>query len=250
LTFDTFPYQIGNVEKFVEKLQDLLPDISTFVMDATVATNVDIINLMNTLVNTNHNLKHLELAAHCDLKLLEKLKKLERLQIHLSPLDTDARLISKFQNLKSLHVRVESRISQLGNGFESKVNLLLDGILELTSLDTLILEGFVGGVRYFSKGLNNSKVLSLKRLAFRFLIDVNLADILNICESLKRLVYLEIDDSHDLLNEIHDIINYVSPKFTHILFTTLPLVSVSSSQSDAQEFSDIIWSGMVDHKLH
>ena len=204
----------------------MLPDISAFVMDETVAANVDIINLMNTLVNTNPNLKHLELGSHCDLELLEKLEKLEKLRIHVSPLDTDARLVSKFKNLKILHIRVESRISQLGNGFESKVNLLLDGILQLTSLDTLILEGFVGGVKHFSKGLKKSTVLSLKRLAFRFLIDVDLADILNICESLKRLVYLEIDDSHDILNEIHDIINYVSPKFTQILFTTLPLLSV------------------------
>ena len=167
--------------------------------------------------------------AGCDLGLLTSgplASSLRSLGLSLSPLDTDAKLISKLGNLKSLHIRVDSTILQLGDGHQRQVSAVLDAVMELGNLNILILEGFLGGLGIIANGVQRYKLRNLQKLAFRFLIDVNLGDIVNIANSLEYLDYMEIDESLDILNEINEFIQVVTPKFPQICFTTSPLLSI------------------------
>ena len=121
---------------------------------------------------------------------------------------------------------MESTILQLGDSHQSQVSAVLDAVMELGNLNILILEGFLGGLGIIANGVQRYKLRNLQKLAFRFLIDVNLDDIVNIANSLEYLDYMEIDESLDILNEINEFIQVVSPKFPQICFSTSPQLSI------------------------
>ena len=206
------------------------PPMRSLTIDETIGKKISVPRILESIHQDKQGqlLEHLHLETITDLACLQHLvKSLTRLRVSVSPIHADHNLISKFKHLKCLHVKVESKISQLGDNFELGVDNLLDGVLSLANLETLILESFLGGLNKFANSLADGHHFSkLEKLAFRLLMDVSGGDVYKVANILPQLSYFEIDDSFDILDEVPDIIENVSVKFKTIYFTSLPQLKI------------------------
>ena len=102
----------------------------------------------------------------------------------------------------------------------------MTGILAIHGLEELILEGVMRGFEMLARGIQEGKIGKLKCLALRYLLDIDMDDVVTIVNSLEQLEYLEIDDAHDIMAEIVDVTDTLQLEFPQVMFTNFPHLQI------------------------
>ena len=192
-------------------------------LDAVIGQNVDLDHFLASLDTKCQNLSHLVIESNkcTNLSLLDNLSSsLKTLKLTVNPYICDLKLIGKFKNLRRLSISNASPISDI---IENSDCTILSGIFSLDNLETLTLEGFKA-LKLIAIGARSGKLLRLKQIALRRMMDYNLEHVRLVASKLTSLHYFEIDDSYDLADEIEEIFCSISPSFEKIFFTSLPLL--------------------------
>lgn len=222
--------------EIVCKMVKMNPRLSTFIIDRFISREICTETIVReALAREGMRLEQLglEVEGGLSLALLSQLARsrahrtLTALNIAISSIETGLCDIAAFQNLNKLHFRIESHTgrSYIFGTWEQE-SVYVDSILDLDNLKELVVEGVLRGFQRFTKGIKNGKLRNLEKLALRFLLDISAEDIKTIVTSLKQLRYLEIDTTHDLLDEIKETLESLSDLFPYILFTDLPRLTI------------------------
>ena len=222
--------------EIVFKMVKMNPGLSTLIIDRFTSREICTETIvMEAVAGDGMRLEQLglEVEGGLSLALLSQLARsrahrtLTALNIGISSIETGLCHIAAFQNLKKLHFRIESHTgrSYIFGTWEQE-SVYVDSILDLDNLKELVVEGVLRGFQRFTIGIKNGKLRNLEKLALRFLLDISAEDIKTIVTSLRQLRYLEIDTTHDLLDEIKETLEGLGGLYPYILFTDLPRLNI------------------------